>query len=177
MNKLITLEDYKNYLIGFYTNKCDEDKTDERTDYINKHYSNEYLSRIVNNTEKFLLEIIKDMLNTTQYQDDKVWCKKEVSTYVYKDITNGCSGGWHADTVFCADERDFDYLVSTQLIKSFFGSKFHLDVYDDLTERYDEEDDIGSIDCTTYLYIVGPKELFLELVNSKIPEEFCLVKK
>lgn len=177
MGKLFTLESYKNYLIGYYANAFDIGKEKERKEKLESTYSDDYLNNVVANTEKFLLDILKDMLSHVDEGKDKVWFKKEISSRVYKRISNGCSGGWAADELLCPDEGDLNVLVSPHLLKSFFGSKFFFEISEDIIEQYDEEEDVGSISSITWLNIRGPKSTFMEILNSKFPKGHCLVKK
>jgi len=177
VEKLFTLESYKNYLIGYYANKFDIGKEEERKAKIESTYSDDYLDNVVLNTEKFLLDILKDMLSRVDERTDRVCFKKEISSWVYKRISNGCSGGWAADELICPDESNLDVLVSPRLLKSFFGSKFVFEISEDIIEKYDEEEDVGSIDGITWLNIEGPKSAFMEILNSKFPKGYCLVKK
>lgn len=177
MNKIFSLKEYKEYLINFNVNKYDESRSLDRKEYIECRYSDEQLNKIIIDTEKFVLSILKEMYTKLEIFDEKVWIQQEISTYIFQDIINGCTGGWYADNLFCPDEQNMDTLVSEYLIKSFFGEKFTMDIYDDLTENYDEIDDVGFITCNTYFNLTGPRETFVEILDTYFLDRKCLVKK
>lgn len=177
MDNIFSLDSYKNYLIDFYKNKYDEERIKERKQYIEKYCSDEFLNLVVNNSKLFILQVVRHMTEQISANNDKVCFKKDISTYIFKNISNGCSGGWYADRLFCPNEKEPDVLVSEYLIKSFFGKKFIIDIFDDLTENYDEEDEIGYMACTTFLAISGPQDKFFEIMNNNFEDKICLVKK
>lgn len=177
MNRLFNFEEYKGYLINHHTYKCDEEKNRERQVYVESRYSDEFLNRVIANTEKFVLIVLKEIYEKLERFGNDVWIETEISSYIFERISNGCIGGWDADRLFCPNELESDVLVSEYLIRNFFGEKFRIDIYDDLMEHYDEKDDVGYITCSTYLTINGSKEKFLEILDSYFQDRNCLVKK
>lgn len=177
MESVFSLENYKDYLISYYGNKGDELKRDVRKQYVESHYSDEELNTIVVNTEMFVLLLLKEIYLQIDSSDKTIYLKKEISSYFCKSISNGCLGGWQPDRLFCPDEQKSDVLVSKHLIQEFFGNDFSIEISYDLIERYDEEDDVGYLDCYTYFTIGGSKEKFLELLDKHFEDRNCLVKK
>ncbi|MBE6152289.1 MAG: hypothetical protein E7165_03135 [Firmicutes bacterium] len=177
MKDILDLKTYKQYLINYYKYTCDEDRGEYRKKYINTHYDTKILDKVVKDTKKFILSIIKQMSMTISEKSDNVFYKEIVSSNVYKDIYNGSIGGFSPDRLICPDEYNCDCLVSLYMIEEFFGNNFKLDLVEDIHEEYDVDDEVGYFNLTTYLYICGPKDQFLDIVDANLIKNIKIIKK
>ena len=177
MKEIIDLKLYKKYLINYYIYPCDEIEYDQRKKRINNYYNDDFLDKVVKDTKKFILSILKNMGTTVCEESNNVFYKELISSYIYKDIYNGCFGGFNADKLICPDEYNCDFLVSMYIIEEFFGDHFKIDLVEDVREKYDEDDEIGYFDSTTYLYISGPKDKFLDIVDNDLTQKTKIIKK
>lgn len=177
MEEKVNLNRYKEYLNNYYIYPCDCDSIQKRKDYIKKYYPDNFLGKVVEDTKKFVLSLVRQMVLQMPDENDKVFVKEMVSSYIYKDILNGCLGGYHADKLICPDEFRPNFLVSLYLIKTYFGENFIFDLYDDIEDEYDEAEEVGSFSCATYLYICGSKKEFLNNIYNDLDKNHKLVKK
>lgn len=145
---MITLEDYKTYLINVYVHKIDntEDKTFERQKYLEENYSDDYLHKIIFDTYKIIDLICQE--KSSNYYNIKL--EENNPKYILLNLT----GGWHSDTIY---EDVNGNLISEYILKKFFGNT--LIVESKIIEyEFDTEDpDILSFDYEYYLYIQGFK--------------------
>ena len=145
---MITLEDYKTYLINAYVHKIDntEDKILERQKYLGKKYSDDYLHKIILDTYE-IIDLICQEKNNNYYN---IKLEENNPKYISLNLT----GGWHSDTIY---EDVNGNLISEYILKKFFGNT--LIVESKIIEyEFDTEDpDILSFDYEYYLYVQGFK--------------------
>ena len=143
---MISLKEYKNYLITQYHYEIDDNipsKREERKKQLEKTYSDEELNEIIKDTYSF----IKDALNSPEVIYDgymKIPIPEDTTSFISLNLT----GGYHSDTLY---KDDKGRTVSHYIAKQIVGSYFYIGIIDE--EREFEEDDIVGFDVDYYLYM------------------------
>lgn len=143
---MITIEEYKTYLINTYAREIDnsKDKRTKRKAYLENKYPDNYLNKIILDTSKII-----DLINIEQ---TKNFYEIKIEENKIKYIELNLTGGWHSDVIY---EDMFGNLISEYILKRYFGNM--LIVEEKVIEReFDTGDpDVLSFDYEYYLYIQG----------------------
>ncbi len=142
---MITLKEYKRYLIEQYRYEIDNtpEKREERKQSLERQYSDEDLSKIINDTYLFL----KDVLNSESviYAGySKIPIPYDTTSFISLNLT----GGHHSDTLYVDDKGR---TISNYIAKQFMNDYFYIDVIEE--EREFEDGDIVGFDVDYYLYM------------------------
>ena len=149
---MISLNEYKNHLIGFYKWESDNNiiKRKERENKLSKQYSDELLSTIINNTYDFVIDIFGS--ETINYG----YCKFELEEDTTSYISLGLGGGWFSDRLFTDMKGRF---ISEHLLHNIFGNQLIIEVREEEYE-FTEDDELFGIGCEYSLYMQGfPKNM------------------
>ena len=162
MTAILNFSDYKSYLTNYYNWACDKDEYDNRVNYINNLYSNEYFKNIIDNTTSFISVLLHKMANEQNIYKENIFyeIKLPISYDAKKYISNGCSGGWHADTLFCIDDNDEEPLISEYIIKKYFGDKFRIELSEKEFEYFNPDEQAGCEYSVPIFLISGPLNEF-----------------
>lgn len=149
---MISLDEYKKHLIDFYKWEYDNNivKRQEREKALSKQYNDELLSKIIDNTNDFVIDIFNS--ETINYG----YCKFELEEDTTSYISLKLGGGWPSDRLF-TDMRG--RLISVYLLHNIFGDQLMIEV---ITEGYEftEDDEIFGVDFEYSLYMQGfPKNI------------------
>lgn len=157
---MISLEEYKNYLIDTYHWEYDNnDKMkQERKERLSKKYSDEFLQKIVKDTQKFVADIFNS--ETINYG----YCRFELYQDTTSYISLGLSGGWFSDRLFTDIKGR---IISEYILHNIFGKQFMIYVKDEEIIIDTDNDLIVGVDYTYSLYMQG----FPQNIN-EIKEEF-----
>lgn len=161
---LISLEDYKIYLIEKYRYEYDNNEAMQRKrcGLLNKNYSDEYLQSIICGTDKFINKIFD--LSSDDYVgfiERELECEPEI-TYINLDLI----GGWMSDTIVKDSDDNF---YSMGLVRRIFGNMFIIDPEKvDVEEKLFDDGDIciGSEIPSYSLYIQCEKK-YIEEAKTK----------
>ena len=143
---MITLEEYKEHLIGYYRYEIDSSdiRRRERALYLMRSYNDEYLGKILNDTYDFIKEILYSDASSNGFYfldlDD------DTTMFVSLNIT----GGGFADTLY-TDPRG--RIISRYILRQVFGDSLEVDIKEDIDEV--EEDDVISYLYRFKLYLQG----------------------
>ncbi len=143
---MITLEEYKKYLINHYRSEYDNnsEKREERKRILERKYSDEDLQRIISQTYDFIRDVlISDTLDSGY-----------IKIPVYDDTTEYISlnlvGGYFSDMyIIDNDGRQ----ISEHIINDFFGKQINFEIREEITEK--EEDDIVGLYPDYFIYMQG----------------------
>lgn len=142
---MISLEEYKNYLISSYRYETDntEEKRKERSIILESLYSNEELERIINDTYDF----INDMLNseTIEFGYYKEILDNKKIEYIFLNSI----GDAFADIIYYDKNNR---RISKYIMHYIFGKYLDIVVRYVDVEKYDKDDYIV-IERINYLYI------------------------
>ena len=148
---MISLTDYKNYLIESYHHEIDntEEKREERRKELERKYDDFQLLRIINDTYSFVLSVLNSDVDKKNYY--KFPIDYDTTDYISLNLT----GGWNSDRLIM-DSRG--RIISSYILKQVFGPMLDFDVREEYREY--EEDDIVGYDVDYYIYMQGfPKNL------------------
>jgi hypothetical protein len=143
---MITLEEYKEYLINYYRYEIDNNdlkREERRKEFITK-YSNEYIQKIIDDTYQFIREIFES--DTIDYGYYNHHLEDDTTSYISLNI---CGGGF-ADTIF---KDTNDRCISKYILRKVFGSHFMVYIKDDEIEYETEDPEIMGINCNYSLYM------------------------
>ena len=154
---MITLDEYKEYLINFYRSEIDsgENKKMERKDYLSSHYSDQYLQKIIDDTYSF----INDILSMDTIKDG--YCvvganENSLTTTINLSIT----GGGPSDDIYIDLNGRY---ISSRLLNKVFGNSFVVFLKVDEIE-YDVDEDILGV---TYNYYIQMQNFPINLDEIK----------
>lgn len=147
MQDKLRIKEYRHYLASKYYYKFDENTYEARKYHIDSHYTDDFIGKIINDTDKFcdyLLDKMEDERNINE--DGYITTDEKLDSIIY--IYNECVGGIASDQVYCFKALEEDYsseyvednimLVSKYLLESFFVGFTCL--IDDCVEEEIEED-------------------------------------
>lgn len=136
---IVTLDEYKEYLINFYRWDIDSSKEmkKDRTETLEKRYPDQYLQKIIDDTYSF----IKDIFASDTVKKD--YCKFEVGENSSSSISLGIHGGGYSDTIYI-DLQDRN--ISERILHKVFGNHFIIWLQCE-EEEYDAGDDITGVRC------------------------------
>ena len=167
MKNLFSVEQYRKHLENFFVYKYDEITVLERKKEIDK-YTDTELQKIIDNTIVFADYVI-DRIKKEEYSDT-VFFSIDIDEMIYT-ISNGCVGGWPADTLYSLVDYNPDIRISRYLLKKIFPN-FDIERNDEVYEEYNEKEDVGSFYAVSKLVIKGPKNKLEEISsNSNLKQE------
>ncbi len=148
---MITVEEYKKYLINHYRSEYDNtpEKREERKRILERKHSDEDLQRIISQTYDFIRDVlISDTLDSGY-----------IKIPVYDDKTEYISlnlvGGYFSDMFIIDDDGR---QISEHIINDFFGKQINFEIREEITEK--EEDDIVGLYPEYFIYMQGfPKNI------------------
>ena len=142
---MITLEEYKDYLISVYKYEIDNslEKRNQRKEYLSKQYSDAYLNKIIIDTLKISNEII-------EHKELNYYLIKLKESYCMKTISLNLCGGWHSDMIY---EDENNNLISEHILKQIFGKTTIIEIEEKEYEFDSGDDDILSFDYEYFLYL------------------------
>ena len=142
---MISLDEYKKMLIGYYRYECDNDleKIELRKKELAKKYSDEYLNKIIEDTYNVIKVIFEKQPNSfiIEMDDDTI-------TYVNLNLI----GGYFSDRLYI---DPYGKIISESILKKVFGSQLAVVVMDEELEIEDADSDIVSFDYKYLLYLQG----------------------
>lgn len=146
---MITLEEYKEYLINTYKYPIDnsDKKKMDREIYLLNHYKEEYLNKIIKDTSK-LISTLLNLQDRNYYSIKMSDCN---INYIFLDLT----GGWHSDIIY--EDADGN-LISSYILQKIIGNQLIIEVKEIEIEFDTEDPDILSYDYEYYLYLQGIKK-------------------
>ena len=118
---MINLARYKNDLINYYRDEDDNnfEKREKRRETLNKHYDDNFLARIIDDTYDFL----HDLLNNESIKNGYYYLPLEEDTIFY--ISLGLSGGYSSDYIYVTPGNR---LVSKYIVKKELGQNFYFEM-------------------------------------------------
>ena len=144
---MMTLEEYKNYLLNVYKYKIDSllNKVKERENLLKRCYPDEFLNRVINDT----CEFAKDVLNSETIKYG--YCNFEIEEDTSFGIDLMITGGGYSDHLY---KDSLNRIISEYILERIFGKSFYINVRCEEIER-DCEDDVLSFDYHYSLYMQG----------------------
>ena len=124
---MITLEEYKEYLIGYFRYEIDNSdiKKRERARTLLERYNDEYISKIINDTYDFIKEILySEEISNGFYNLD---LDDDTTMFVSLNIT----GGGFADTLYIDPKGR---IISRYILRQVFGNSLEVDIKEDIDE-------------------------------------------
>ena len=143
---MVTLEEYKDYIINYYRYEIDNsvEKKKQRKVELTQLYGDSFLQRIIDDTYDFLPDLLASETINSGY------CEFEIVSDKTKGIFLNISGSFDADTIyFDAKGR----MISKYILQSILGNRLEIEIEESNIES--EDDDIIGIDYRFYLYIQG----------------------
>jgi len=142
---MFNVEEYKNYLIDYYCNECDnnEERRNKRKDYLERNYSDEYLQRIINDTLNFISTFVENNFN-----NQKGYIEIDLLENL-GGINLNISGGWFSDVLYSVGTYESELIISRHLLEEFFENDFRIEEDHKVEEVVDEFDEDV---CTEYYY-------------------------
>ena len=137
MNEIFNLENYKNYLIEVYTYEIDNNEysKNKRKEYLENHYSDEFLESIINDTLNFSIYLLESNLG-----NETRWCDIDLledASYIFLNLT----GGWFSDTLYRINYDGKEITISKHLLKKFLGNNFWIEEDSQINAVIDEDDE------------------------------------
>lgn len=169
INNMVSLEEYKNYLVNFYSWPMDGAKSfiKKRKEILTNKYSDSYLLRIISDTNSFAKDVL--ISDTIDYG----YFNTEVNADEPLFINLELHGGWMSDTIYIDSKGRY---ISKHLIKTIFGKETIIKLKVDEIERI-TDDDICGFDYRYYIYMQGFSENLNMIRNSILGDNKKLVKK
>ncbi len=165
---MITLEEYKKYLLNVYRYKIDStpEKFKKREILLANNYSDDFLSKVISDTYEFTKEIFN--CETLQYG----YCDFEIDEDTSFGIDLMITGGGYSDTLLKDSE---DRIISEHILETIFGKSFYINVKCEEIECESEED-ILSFDYHYSLYMQGFPNNLKEIKEKLFGKEKVLIK-
>ncbi len=165
---MITLEEYKKYLLNVYRYKIDStpEKFKKRGMLLANNYSDDFLSKVISDTYEFT----KDIFNSDTLENG--YCDFEIDKDTSFGIDLMITGGGYSDTLLKDSE---DRIISEHILETIFGKQFYIDVKCKEIERECEED-ILSFDYHYSLYMQGFPNNLKEIKEKLFGKEKVLIK-
>lgn len=165
---MISLNEYKNYLVNTYSWSIDKSEVLvlKRKKVLEKKYSDEFLSKIISDSYEFARSVLDDASINYGYYRNNVF--DDTTTY----INLGLHGGWMSDTLYVDSEGRY---ISTHIIKTIFGRNIMIELRTEEVER-EVEDGLFTFDYNYYIYMQGFKEDLSAIRDSISSSEMKLTK-
>lgn len=148
---MITLDEYKDELTSVYYYEMDhsEASKENRKDYLNQYYGDEYLNKIINDT----YQVIHQIVDSSPIGYYHIEMNEDTISYISLNLT----GGFFSDRIYTDIEGN---MISECILKRTFGSSLTVDLKVDEYERNSDDPDIMSFDYHYSLYLQGfPKNM------------------
>ncbi len=141
---MITLNDYKKHLVEHYVYEIDNDssKQEIRKQSLERQYSDEQLSTIVNNTYSFLKELLEYLEPYDTFW--KIPLEEDTTSYISLNLV----GGYSSDVLY---KDDKGRTISNYIISQVMGDYFDIGIREEYRENVDG--DIVGFDVDYYLYM------------------------
>lgn len=143
---MINLEEYKNALVNTYMYEIDNsDKMrEERRIHLKQHYSDEYLSKIIDDTYIVIRKIFDICENG--------YCNINMNDDTTFYISLNLCGGYFSDRLYIDSDG---YFISEYILKNVFGKTLSVEVKDTEYELDMDDSDIMSFGYDYSLYLKG----------------------
>jgi len=148
---MITLEEYKEYLINHYRSAYDNnpEKREERKRILERKYSDEDLQIIISQTYDFIRDVL--LSDTLELGYVKIPVYDDTTEYISLNLV----GGYFTD-MYIIDDNGRQ--ISEYIINKFFGKRIDFEIREEVTEI--EEDDIVGLYPEYFIYMQGfPKNI------------------
>lgn len=162
MDQIISIDEYRNVLIEYYKYNYDKDTYELRKRTINNSYDDEYLKRIINDTREIYEILLETLKKEGHTYEDKVYISIDIEEENI-NISNGCIGGWHSDTIYIFYVGNREYYISNYILNLFFKG-FDIYVHEDIIERMEDEC-IGSFIPIRKLFIRCKKDIYESFIK------------
>ncbi len=169
INNVVSLEEYKNYLVNFYSWPMDGDKSfiKKRKEVLTNKYSDSYLLRIISDTNSFVKDVL--ISDTIDYGCFKTEVNNDEPLFINLEL----HGGWMSDTIYIDSKGRY---ISKHLIKTIFGKETIIELNVDEIERI-TDDEIYDFDYRYYIYMQGFSNNLNMIRNSILGDDKKLVKR
>ncbi len=150
---MITLKEYKQYLINQYHYETDNtpEKKEERKQLLEKKYSDDELTTIINNTYFFIKDVLDNAYIEEGFDNYKIPLPEDTTSHISLNLM----GGYHSDTLYRDDKGR---VISKYITKQFFGGYFYIDLLEE--EREVETEDDVDFEYDYYIYMQNfPKKI------------------
>lgn len=168
-NNMISLDEYKNYLVNFYSWPMDNSKSlaKKRKEILAKKYSDNYLLKIISDTNSFVKDVL--ISDTIDYGYFKSKVPNDTTLFIDLEL----HGGWMSDTIYIDSKGRY---ISKYLTKVIFGEETIIELTVDEIEKVTDEDICG-FDYRYYIYMQNFPANLNKIRNSILCDEKKLVKK
>lgn len=145
---MISLGEYKEVLVNRCRYACDDNdiKRKERREYLDKHYSDEYLNKIINDS----YNVIRTIFDISE----KGYCLIELEDSKINGISLNLTFGWISDRLYIDNCGN---IISSYILRRVFGEGLSISdkekIYDDYSDDDDLDFDIVSFYYRFYLYL------------------------
>ncbi len=169
INNVVSLEEYKNYLVNFYSWPMDGAKSfiKKRKEVLTNKYSDSYLLRIISDTNSFVKDVL--ISDTIDYGYFKTEVNNDEPLFINLEL----HGGWMSDTIYIDSKGRY---ISKYLIKTIFGKETIIELKVDEIERI-TDDEICDFDYRYYIYMQGFSNNLNMIRNSILGDNKKLVKR
>ena len=166
---MVTLNEYKNKLVNTYNWPIDNNETEKakRKELLDKRYPDEYLERIIADTNNFAIDLLSsDMINYMYYKEE---IEDDTTTYIRLNL----HGGWASDVLFIDDKGR---IISQNILRQLLGNSIKIEIiYEEIEDN--TNDDILSCYYRYYIYITGFSAKIDEIKDKILMNEKSLIKK
>ena len=165
---MISLEEYKEYLINYYRYEIDNNVSGRgrRRKELSRKYGDELLEKIINDTYDFIRDVFSS--DTIKFGYCKFDLDMDTTSYISLNI---CGGGF-ADISFIDNKGR---IISKYILGRIFGNQFMIYVKEDVEHR-SEDDFVFGIDANYFLYMQGFPENMSDLEKELFGKNKQLVK-
>lgn len=160
IKSFIDIKTYRNYLEDFYVYPCDKNNKEQRKKYVDK-YSDEELSKIIENTKLFIIYLFEKLENENYVNKDNTFTSIKISDKQIYIFTN-CTGGSSPDVLYNPLDFGEDFYVSYYLLNKFLEGFIIYENFETF-EEYDEDDSIGYFVDETELVFSTKKSNFRKI--------------
>ncbi len=160
---MITLDEYKEHLVSVYFWPMDSDEkyVEERRVTLQKRYSDEYLTQIINDTYDFLREALDSETMNSSY---RYYRSEESSEDLETHISLGLHGGYGSDILYIDPKGR---VISRYVVRQVSDNQVHIDMGGYDVEVY-HGDDIGSMEGIFFIELHVPKDVDLDEIRKKL---------
>lgn len=167
---MITLDEYKDYLVNWYKYEIDntEERRNERKEYLNRVYNDDFLQKIIDDTYTFIRQIFDSSTIKKDY------CSFPLNNDSPKYIS--CPyivGGGFSDIIYIDLDGKF---ISRYILKYVLGKSLCVSLIDEEIPFDADDEDIISFDYMYYLYLQGFPKNLQELKENLFGNNKAMVK-
>ena len=166
---MMTLDEYKNYLINFSSWNIDNNKEaiTARKELLNKLYTDTYLTKIIIDTYNFANDVLRSYNIKWGYYEAEV---NDYDNCFFIDLR--LTGGYYSDKIYIDANGRY---ISEYLLTNIFGKNIQIEIRVDEYDR-ELEDDILSFDYKYFLYIQGISSNLDSVISSIKDSPKILIK-